>query len=55
MPDAHSALASTAAATRVAGGPGRRRALDLLDRQLQAIAPSQKWVADFTYLWTAEG
>lgn len=28
---------------------------NLLDRQFQASAPNQKWVADFTYLWTAEG
>lgn len=27
----------------------------LLDRQFQAEAPNQKWVADFTYIWTAEG
>ena len=28
---------------------------NLQDRQFQATAPNQKWVADFTYLWTAEG
>ncbi len=28
---------------------------NVLDRQFQADAPNQKWVADFTYLWTAEG
>ena len=28
---------------------------NLLDRQFQADAANQKWVADFTYLWTAEG
>ena len=28
---------------------------NLLDRQFLADAPNQKWVADFTYLWTAEG
>ena len=28
---------------------------NLLDRQFQAAGPNQKWVADFTYLWTAEG
>ena len=28
---------------------------NLLDRQFQAAAANQKWVADFTYLWTAEG
>lgn len=29
--------------------------LNVLDRQFVASAPNQKWVADFTYLWTAEG
>lgn len=28
---------------------------NVLDRQFQAETPNQKWVADFTYLWTAEG
>ncbi|WP_337178384.1 IS3 family transposase [Hydrogenophaga borbori] len=28
---------------------------NVLDRQLQADGPNQKWVADFTYIWTAEG
>jgi putative transposase len=28
---------------------------NLLDRQFHAGAPNQKWVADFTYVWTAEG
>ena len=28
---------------------------NLLDRQFTADAPNQKWVADFTYIWTAEG
>jgi putative transposase len=27
----------------------------VLDRQFMADAPNQKWVADFTYIWTAEG
>jgi putative transposase len=26
-----------------------------LDRKFEASAPNQKWVADFTYIWTAEG
>jgi len=26
-----------------------------LDREFTATAPNQKWVADFTYVWTAEG
>ena len=28
---------------------------NLLDRQFEADAPNKKWVADFTYIWTAEG
>lgn len=28
---------------------------NVLDRQFQAEGPNQKWVADFTYIWTAEG
>lgn len=28
---------------------------NLLDRTFAAAAPNRKWVADFTYLWTAEG
>ena len=32
-----------------------RLAPNLLDRQFDAQAPNQRWVADFTYLWTAEG
>jgi putative transposase len=28
---------------------------NILDRQFVASAPNQKWVADFTYIWTAEG
>ena len=38
---------------------GKRPAADLpanvLDRQFEAPAPNRKWVADFTYIWTAEG
>jgi putative transposase len=26
-----------------------------LDRDFTATAPNQKWVADFSYVWTAEG
>ena len=26
-----------------------------LDRQFHAAAPNRKWIADFTYIWTAEG
>lgn len=28
---------------------------NVLDRQFEATAPNQKWIADFTYIWTAEG
>lgn len=28
---------------------------NVLERQFTATAPNQKWVADFTYLWTSEG
>jgi putative transposase len=28
---------------------------NILDRQFEASAPNQKWVADFTYIWTGEG
>ena len=36
---------------------GQRAAIadNVLDRQFTADAPNQKWVADFTYIWTAEG
>lgn len=30
-------------------------ALNLLDRQFEAIGPNQKWAADCTYVWTGEG
>ncbi len=30
-------------------------AANVLDRQFAASSPNQKWVADFTYIWTAEG
>ncbi len=36
---------------------GERSAIadNVLDRQFQADVPNLKWVADFTYIWTAEG
>lgn len=30
-------------------------ASNVLDRQFTAERPNQKWIADFTYVWTAEG
>jgi putative transposase len=30
-------------------------AANVLDRQFHAPAPNAKWIADFTYVWTAEG
>lgn len=30
-------------------------AANILDRQFESDAPNQKWVADFTYIWSAEG
>jgi putative transposase len=35
--------------------PEHTIAPNVLDRQFMATAPNQKWVADFTYLWTREG
>jgi putative transposase len=28
---------------------------NVLEREFEAESPNQKWVADFTYIWTAEG
>ena len=28
---------------------------NILDRDFRATRPNQKWLADFTYIWTAEG
>ena len=30
-------------------------AANVLDRRFEAPAPNRKWIADFTYIWTAEG
>ncbi len=30
-------------------------AANVLEREFDADGPNQKWVADFTYIWTAEG
>ena len=32
-----------------------KRSDNVLDRQFEADRPNQKWIADFTYIWTAEG
>ena len=36
-------------------GTRHEAADNLLERQFVATAPNQKWIADFTYIWTAEG
>lgn len=36
-------------------GERNEAAANVLDRQFVATAPNQKWIADFTYIWTAEG
>jgi putative transposase len=35
--------------------PEHSIAANVLDRQFAAAGPNQKWVADFTYIWSAEG
>lgn len=35
--------------------PENAIAANVLDRQFEATAPNQRWVADFTYIWTDEG
>ena len=35
--------------------PAVTQAQNVLERQFEAGAPNRKWVADFTYIWTAEG
>ncbi len=44
---------------RLPSDPGERQANavapNLLDRNFEASAPNRKWIADFTYIWTAEG
>lgn len=35
--------------------PEHAIAPNLLDRQFEAKGPNQRWVADFTYIWTHEG
>ena len=44
---------------RLPPDPGERQATavapNMLDRSFEAPAPNRKWIADFTYVWTAEG
>jgi putative transposase len=44
---------------RLPPDPGERQvaavAPNVLDRSFAASAPNRKWIADFTYIWTAEG
>ena len=35
--------------------PGHKKAANVLNREFQASAPNQKWVADVTAVWTQEG
>ncbi len=35
--------------------PASATAPNVLDRQFTASRPNQRWIADFTYVWTAEG
>ena len=35
--------------------PQHAIAANVLDRQFEATGPNQRWVADFTYIWTDEG
>jgi putative transposase len=37
------------------GARSPEAAPNLLDRQFVAERPNQRWIADFTYIWTAEG
>jgi putative transposase len=30
-------------------------AANMVDRRFEAAAPNRRWIADFTYVWTAEG
>jgi putative transposase len=41
--------------TDLGARPTAASAANVLERQFEASAPNRKWVADFTYIWTAEG
>jgi putative transposase len=53
------ALRSRPRRRRLPPDPGERQAsaiaTNVLDRSFEAAAPNRKWIADFTYIWTAEG
>lgn len=55
----HNALRARPKRRRLPGDNGVRAvgalAANLLDRQFASPAPNRKWVADFTYIWTAQG
>ena len=56
---AREGLAARAKRRRLPFDSGQRPehaiAPNVLDRQFEAAAPNQRWVADFTYIWTDEG
>jgi putative transposase len=49
----------SASAAAAAADLGERQATavaaNVLDRSFEAAAPNRKWIADLTYVWTAEG
>jgi transposase InsO family protein len=57
--DAPASLAGAATAPAFAEGRRRSPGCDVpsnfLDRQFAAERPNQKWISDFTYIWTVEG
>ena len=57
--DAAAGPQSTPATAPFAANLGERQAgaiaANVLDRGFEAPAPNRKWIADFTYVWTAEG
>ncbi len=57
--DAPAGLAGAATAPGSAEGrrrsPDRDRAIEHSGPAVAAERPNQKWIADFTYIWTAEG
>jgi transposase InsO family protein len=55
----HQALKARPRRRRLPPDLGERQAgavaANVLDRSFEAAAPNRKWIADFTYVWTAEG